>query len=80
MENAYGEHGQPYLLITREVQPGLWPTTRPTTSATTAASAARCPRHTFVFHHAAHLVSAVRIPTRYPPRPRVEGLDRGATR
>ena len=35
---------------------------------------------TCALHHAAHLVSAVQIPTRYPRRPRVEGLDRGATR
>ena len=35
---------------------------------------------TCALHHVAHLVSAVRIPTRYPRRPRVEGLDRGATR
>ena len=35
---------------------------------------------TCALHHAAHLVSDPLSATRYPPWPRVEGLDRGATR
>ena len=37
-------------------------------------------RHTFFNHHVAHLVSDPLSAIRYPPWPRVEVLDRGATR
>ena len=52
----------------------------PPTELPTKRRAARCPRHTFSSNHAAHLVSDPLSATRYPPWPRVEGLDRGTTR
>ena len=52
----------------------------PPTELPTKRRTARCPCHTFSPNHAAHLVSDPLSATRYPPWPRVEGLDRGATR
>ena len=54
--------------------PPPWP------SASSKMPRSSIPSSTCALHHAAHLVSDPLSATRYPPWPRVEGLDRGATR